>query len=318
MNTEIVYILVSDDYDFYWEQALMSMFSLRLYNPTVSVTLITDQITDLGLSGKRQRLMSYIMNKIVVTVPKELTKKQRSRYIKTSLRKYIKGAYLYIDLDTIISSPFPENPFSDMICGAVLDEHVAFPQKYWKGNFRDYQKKVPPLSHISLDKYFNSGVMFVSDVPETHRLYIEWHKAWLEGMKKGMDFDQPALAVANNKCGNIIKELPGIWNCQINSNGLAYFFNACIVHYFASHGRSPFTLGNKDILKKIKEAGDIPDEIGNMIRRHRTAFHPCCKICTGDEINLMLSDIGTLFFYHKHIFAFFERIARFLITKHQR
>ena len=53
MNTKIVYTLVSDDSDTYLEQALLSVYSLRIHNPRAIVELAVDQFTAMTLVDKR-------------------------------------------------------------------------------------------------------------------------------------------------------------------------------------------------------------------------------------------------------------------------
>ena len=90
MKTKIVYVVVSDDADFYLEQTLVSVYSLRLYNPETRVVLIVDDKTNDTLIGKRAKILEYISDKVVVNIPAKYTKKERSRYLKTTIRQHIK------------------------------------------------------------------------------------------------------------------------------------------------------------------------------------------------------------------------------------
>ena len=42
MKTKIVYTIVSDENDIFFEQALLSIYSLRKYNPDAFVELVID------------------------------------------------------------------------------------------------------------------------------------------------------------------------------------------------------------------------------------------------------------------------------------
>lgn len=55
-----------------------------------------------------------------------------------------------------------------------------------------------------------------------------------ENVLKGINYDQPSLAKANELMGCKICKLDDIWNCQINANGLPFLSKAKIIHYFAS------------------------------------------------------------------------------------
>lgn len=63
MKTKIAYVLVSDESDTYLEQTIISLYSLRLYNPNVTVVLVVDDITDLTIKGKRCKILEYISEK---------------------------------------------------------------------------------------------------------------------------------------------------------------------------------------------------------------------------------------------------------------
>lgn len=54
MKTKIVYVLVSDEKDLYLEQAWLSVYSLRLHNPTAYVVVLMDDNTERSLVGKQQ------------------------------------------------------------------------------------------------------------------------------------------------------------------------------------------------------------------------------------------------------------------------
>ena len=43
MKTKMVYVLVSNDKDYYLEQAYVSMFSLKKYNPKAQIYVVADQ-----------------------------------------------------------------------------------------------------------------------------------------------------------------------------------------------------------------------------------------------------------------------------------
>lgn len=81
MKTKIVYVVTSDETDVYLEQALLSVFSLRKHNPNAYVEFVVDQDTDATIAGKREEIMKYIDNKVVVNVPEEYNKVCRSRWL---------------------------------------------------------------------------------------------------------------------------------------------------------------------------------------------------------------------------------------------
>ena len=52
MKTKIIYVLVSNENDCYLEQALVSIYSLRLYNPDANLLLLVDEETSRTLCFK--------------------------------------------------------------------------------------------------------------------------------------------------------------------------------------------------------------------------------------------------------------------------
>ena len=103
MKTKIVYVVISDEDDYYLEQALVSVYSVRLYNPNSQILLLIDSETNATIVGKREAILQYVSQKIVIDVPKQYSKMQKSRFLKTTLRQYIEGDFLFIDSDTIIT-----------------------------------------------------------------------------------------------------------------------------------------------------------------------------------------------------------------------
>ena len=57
MKTKIVYVVVSDDADFYLEQTLVSVYSARLYNPNAEILLLVDSETNKTILGKREAIL---------------------------------------------------------------------------------------------------------------------------------------------------------------------------------------------------------------------------------------------------------------------
>ena len=102
MTTKIIYCLVSDTKDYYYEQLLVSLCSLRKYNPDAIVEVVVDKETKDTLVSERAGIYNYVTDVIQIDVPNEFAKKQRSRFIKTRLRELVSGDFFFIDTDTVI------------------------------------------------------------------------------------------------------------------------------------------------------------------------------------------------------------------------
>lgn len=310
MNTQIVYVIVSDENDSLLEQTLTSVCSLRMHTPDAKVFLITDRSTDNTLAGERAKILNYITEKKVIDIPDGYTKVQRSRYLKTSLRQYIQGDFLYVDSDTIIIRDLADADALKMEMGAVLDGHLMYSKHpaYDKRSIKKRLLKINMnLSGIN-DRYFNGGVQFVRDTPRTRLLYKEWHKAWQESISLGVNRDQPALAKANYLCGNIIEELPNLWNFQTHSYSMTYYQdNAYILHYFASN------YGVPTYVKKLSRLS-VP-ELNKLITvARRTSFPMFSLPITEREIELLHSEISFVFHYSKKMYGILKWLTHLYLS----
>lgn len=288
MNTKIVYAVVSNEKDIYLEQTLVSIYSLRLYNPKAHVILAIDEDTEKTIQGKRCEILKYITEKIIIKTPNKYNQVQRSRYLKTTLRQHIAGDYLFIDSDTIITSSLEDiDEFTGEI-GAVLDKHLYINEHPAKQNIHNWAKQIGWKITENTPQYYNSGVFYVKDTPNTREFYSKWNSFWTSGSKNKLNLDQPSLGKTYSTMP-IIKELEGIWNCQILENGLKYLYNAKIIHYFSScHSdpsyESPYLFLDKQIFMQIKEDGLISQEIITMIKDAKSAFSLHYQIYTGKNL----------------------------------
>ena len=127
MKTKLVYVLTCAPEGNYIEQALMSVWSARHWNPDAHIVLITDNLTDQLFVGKRAEILDYISEKIVVPFEDDsLSMVYRSRWLKTSVRQLIKGDFLFIDCDTIVCKSLAGGDSFDKEICAVRDSNVDF------------------------------------------------------------------------------------------------------------------------------------------------------------------------------------------------
>lgn len=316
MKTKVVYSVISDETDFYLTQALMSIYTLKKYNPEVSVLLVTDEKTKASMTGKRTEILKYLNDVICVDIPCQYNKVKRSRYLKTSLREHVLGDYLFIDTDTIVCSSLSDIDQMNCDIGATADKHVCI------GNhpMKVYIKECSQAAGFTMRDdvpYFNSGVMYVKDNEITHMFYEEWHKTWLQTVNKGIVSDQASLAKANEKLGFVIKDIGGEWNCQLEDNGLKYMDQAKILHYFASTAKkeikSPFTYYQASVYDRIRESGGIPEDVKNIIMNPKQGFLERCRIIANDDLNYMTSPIHRLFVESPKLYNYLVILTRLLL-----
>jgi len=259
MRTQVVYTLVSSPEDNYAWQAYVSVLSLRHHNADAKVLLLCDDKT--AEYVKEHALIHSVDEIIVPSLPENLTAMQKSRYLKTGLRQYVDGDVLFIDTDTLIVSPIDEIDELEAGVAAVLDAHTPLADNpYLEMITRDSHLVGNDLSGIS--GYYNSGVIFSKGDEMIGDFYRKWNENYRCGQDSGVKMDQPYLAKTDAAFGHIIKELPGVWNCQLR-HGVRFLKDAKIVHYLwtAKRTENPFVLGRPEIWKKIRNSGEIPPEV---------------------------------------------------------
>lgn len=313
MKTKIVYVVTSDETDVYLEQALLSVFSLRKHNPNAYVELVVDQDTDTTIAGKRGEILKYIDNKVVINVPEEYNKVSKSRWLKTSLRQHVKGDFLFIDTDTIVTDDLSEIDSFQGNLGAVIDAHVPI-------SFRKGTNHLRKIKNIALEEgwkcsdeipYFNSGVFCVKDTAESYEFFSCWHKTWTDFHKRfGRHEDQHPLAATNEKFIYMIEELPGSWNCQVTLNGFAYLANAKIMHYMM-YGRCihPWIFYDPEIWNEIKDLGYISDRISKMVDDAKCSLIKLYMNISGKDLKMMQTPLFSICKANRRVFSFFYYAA---------
>lgn len=282
MKTKLVYVLTCTPDKTYIEQALMSVFSARHRNPDSQIILITDDSTNQLLAGTRGEILDYISEKIVVPFPKNESMMYRSRFIKTQVRELVKGDFLFIDCDTIVCKLLADIDNWDIEVGAVYESHLKV------NEFCDalYQSALEPNLKIGVDlskeeEYFSSGVLYVKDTPNTHRLYDLWHQNWLESQSIGVPIDQPSLCKANIQCNHIIKKIPDTYNTILFTR-CGFTRNAHILHIAAFE--NPSFLFVEKTLIYIRENGLQNEWLKEIILNPCRSFKPF-------DINILHSNL---------------------------
>ncbi len=288
MRTKIVYALVSSAADYYLEQAYVSMYSLKHHMPDAFVVLVTDKITHSTFVGSRQAVLRYVDQMVPVPLDASFSQRQRSRLIKTSIRKHVAGDYLFVDCDTIICRPFLG--LDSMTCdlAACVDSHCLdfHDNPYRWFGLVDGRSLDWPVDNESV--YFNSGVIFVKDSLVAHKFYSIWHQNLMDGFFKGVFMDQPSFAKTNYQMGHVIQVLDDTWNCELK-HGIRFLKDAMIVHYLTTNisphgGAQVFRLNEPDIFDRIKESGEIPPEVEVIAEDPFKGLAPLTHVFAGKDV----------------------------------
>lgn len=230
--TKYLFVLTSSPKDFFCEQTLVAIASLRVHNPGAFVTLLTDDKTAATLVGPRAALKEAVDELKVLTLDEKFTPMLRSRYLKTVMRNVIDGDFLYMDSDIAIVGDLsiPAEWTGDIY--AVLDFHTNLHKAINRKKILNNAKMLG-FSPILNDEIFNGGVMYAKDTPTAREFFKTWHELWLYCVSKNFPYDMASLAEANFKFNYITQKASGEWNCQM-AYAKKFIPNGKVFHFFGS------------------------------------------------------------------------------------
>lgn len=269
----IAYILISTPNDTFYEQTAISVMTLKNVMPNANVYILVDEDTKATFTGKRTLLEKYNVNIVTVGVPKEFNNRDRSRFIKTSMNRYLPKDFIYIDIDTIICDSLETIP-TNYDVGMVLNRHMKTSESPVKEFFEKNAKDLG-WHHSFDDKHFNGGFMSVRGSEKSDALFKLWHELWQESRLKtnGTVFDQTSLNEANYRLNGAITEIDGIWNCQINRNCrcMPYIHDAKVLHLFTNPKMHIHDMAKNEIIKSVLEP-EHP-ELDKILANPKAAFN---------------------------------------------
>ena len=227
-----LFVLTSSPKDFFCEQTLVAIASLRDHNPNAFVTVLTDDKTAATLTGNRAALKDAADEVKVLELDEKLSPMLRSRYLKTVMRNVIDGDFLYMDSDIAVVGDLSIPSEWNGGIYAVLDFHTNLHKAINRKKILNNAKMLG-FSPILNDEIFNGGVMFAPDTIECRHFFEKWHELWLYCVSKNFPYDMASLAEANFHFGYIMQKMPGGWNCQL-AYGNRFLPTAKILHFFGS------------------------------------------------------------------------------------
>ena len=223
-----LYVLVGAKKGFYCEQTLVSMLSLKNIDSEAYITLLVDAQTDADFKEPIGQLRKFVSEYIVVPVAENMSPMARSRYIKTSMRKFVNGDFLYVDGDTLWNAPVCEADFTHDIMG-VLDGHCLLTNHPLKESIEEDFRKTNCDLHV--EQYINGGVLYSKDSDVSRSFFENWHNKWRETSSGGCLIDMPALNYAIRCSDEFFSLLPDSYNVQI-SRSWRYFMQSKVIHFY--------------------------------------------------------------------------------------
>ena len=288
---QYLYTLTSTKNDFYYEQFLLSATSLKQQVPNAKIILLCDSETNETLIDKRIEYLNLVSETINVDAPEDLNQVEVSRWVRTSMRRIVKGDFLFLDGDTIVTDDLSVISQYNINFGACLDKHSLIDTHSKKDSIISKNNHLRFDSHTT-NRHYNGGVLYCADTPEVHKIFERWHELWLYSKTKKITRDQPSLNMAIFENQSSFTELDGTWNCQIAYNGLPYLSNSKIIHYFATDmlfNESPFLFARTEIFRQIKETGIIPEASLVLLKNPRAAFAQQSQIISGNDMLYVLN-----------------------------
>jgi hypothetical protein len=308
MKTKIVYVLVSSENDIYLEQAWVSIFSLRHFNPSAHIAIIGDEESICRVKNHpNSEFRGYIDDFIAFNFEKNVSNKERSRWLKTNLRNLVNGDYLFIDTDTIITESLSEiDKINDEIA-ITLDLHCQLQNHPFRDSIKRRIKKLFAVEVKKGTNYYNSGVIYSKDTKTAHDFYSKWHENWKlsKDKKRGVQ-DQQSLMVTIDQMG-VVQPLAGEYNCQVLGS-IEFLQTSKIVHFFNTQWSngivSPFF--DKAFYEAIKKENDISMEKKQMILNCKLSFVSPSMIVGLNDMKLWVTPLFKLarMIYEQHNILF--------------
>lgn len=297
-KTQVVYCLSTEDNWTFLEELYCSVYSLRLYDKDREVRVLCDENTSRYLSRYPQ-LTDLITEIIVVPLDKQYnTTRLKSRQIKTNVRQYIKGSFLFVDTDTVFCGNIDEIDDIECDIAAVYEYHLPLSKSPFRINVVNNIKRVFDVDVSKSDQWHNSGVIFVADNDCTHEFYSKWNANWnYSAFTKGQLQDEPAFMKTDMEMGYVIQELPDIFNCQL-AMSVKYLSDAKIIHFLHMYfpkNKSFCPFMDKSIYKDIRSEGGITPKIADIIKNPKSSFSSPSIIVGERTVNFMTSPIEPVF-----------------------
>ena len=270
---KLLYVLVSQETDCYYEQALLSVMSAKFHMPGISIVLLMDNKTKDSIKGNRTHILDYIDECKIVPFDDSVNAMIRSRSLKTSIHKYVAGDLLYVDVDTLWVDAIDYKDFDGEIMG-VSDGNVEFENFKWKNIHQNLADKLK--FKINTNFFINGGVLFVKNSPIAHDFMDDWNRWWKYSCDRGVFTDQQSLNYVNSCKIGVAKRLPDFYNVQIDFS-IRYLLGAKLIHYFSSGLQTAeveefFELKKKSFWQSIKKSDEQTEIFQRIIRNPNECF----------------------------------------------
>jgi hypothetical protein len=231
----------------------LSASALRRLYPGERVVLVSDPATLAELRRSFPRLSEVA--DFLATPLRSAHPLGRSRELKMGLRDLLDGDLVYLDADTLPLRRFDELFARGPAFAGVLDRNRTQPRPH----FPDWLH--PVFARLAwrtpLPRYFNSGVLYLPDTPQTRALGAEWRLRFARLREEaGIEFDQPALNSSLDALGTEVRVLPVEFNAMVQAWPYAAR-RARVLHFFADGGQPAPDSLLAHLLLQLERSGSI-------------------------------------------------------------
>lgn len=231
MIDKVVYVLTSSGKDFFSVMTRVSIATIRLSNPNIEICLFCDSLSYSLLLVCKDEILQEVNEIISINTP-DGDAVFRNRYIKTNLRNYLDGNFLFLDSDIVVRGDISEIFKLDCdIAGARNHSKEKINEQIWSEDRENFEA----LGwSVGSDYYINGGVLYYNDTPKARSFAQKWHQKWLENVNKtGRNRDQPALNSAIYDLKLKVYVLDNSYNSQFVME-VSAITDAKIWHYYSS------------------------------------------------------------------------------------
>src|SRR5262249_13466105 len=162
-----------------------SAATVRRHHPDAIITTVVDGPTASRIGSGRD-ILERFGGRLVVVDGIQGDAKERSRILKTTMRRYVTGRFIFLDLDTLVVVGLDALFRTEGPCAIALDYESGVVDE----RDREIYMQLDPAHYP--ERAFNSGVMAIDDSPQVSQLFEEWHQRWLVGRTSGRVDDQPS------------------------------------------------------------------------------------------------------------------------------
>lgn len=261
-QNKIVFVVTTEGTNNYSVMTRIAIKTVRLTNPLLKIVVVCDMESNKALRKVFDPIINEVDEWLVIDTPLG-DAYYRSRFIKTNLRVYIEGPFIYLDCDIVVRRNISE------IYKLNCDIAVARNHSREKYSEQIWHSDIDILKNMNWNygntNYLNTGVIYYSNSKRAHLLGNEWHKLWLESYEKLNKYqDQPAF---NNSILSIdpkIYLLPDSYNSQFKVT-CSVALSASIWHYYASAQKKPNTCFEILTIKILSGKKVKMDEIKDLV-----------------------------------------------------